>query len=171
MSLNDDEKLVLEAFETLLSQDAELGLSVHDYSKDSLERGFEYLHNHIDDMFHMKSAELSHTDGINAAFSKVHSYKYIDDPKFATAMQKEMVAQGIPADEREKAVAFLDDIINELKEEQQEWAEKDSGFNPEIEEVTSMPEVNNEFEIEDDDGLNDGNMDWEEGEAGPARTP
>lgn len=170
MALNEDEKLVLEAFETLLNQDPELGLSIHDYKKDSLERGYEYLHNHIDDMFHVKSAELTHSNGINSAFSKVHSYKYIDDPKFATAMQKEMVAQGVPADEREKAVKFLADIIDELKDEQLEWAEKDSGFNPEIDEVMAMPEVNNDFSIEDDQGLNDENVDWDEGEAGPART-
>lgn len=170
MALSDDEKLVLEAFETMLNQDPALGLSIHDYKKDSLERGYEYLHNHIDDMFHVKSAELTHATGINSAFSKVHSYKYIDDPKFATAMQKEMVAQGIPADEREKAVSFLDKIIDELKDEQLEWAEKDSGFNPELDEVTSMPDVDNEFGIEDDQGLNDENVDWDEGEAGPART-
>ena len=170
MALNDDEKLVLEAFDSLLNQDAELGLSMHDYKDDSIERGFEYLHNHIDDLFRVRSAELSHTDGINASFSKVHTYKYIDDPKFITAMEKEMVAQGIPANERAKAVEFLSKIIDQLKEEQQEWAEKDSGFNPNLDEVTEMPEVDQDFSIEDTD-LNDENVDYEEGEAGPARTP
>jgi polyhydroxyalkanoate synthesis regulator phasin len=170
MALNDDEKLVLEAFNSLLNQDAELGLSIHDYKDESIERGFEYLHNHIDDLFKVKSAELTHTDGINSAFSKVHTYKYIDDPKFATAMQKEMVAQGVPANERAKAVEFLDTIIDQLKDEQQEWAEKDSGFNPNLDEIMSMPESEDEFTIEDSD-LNEGNVDFEEGEAGPARTP
>lgn len=169
MALNDDEKLVLEAFNSLLNQDAELGLSIHDYKDESIERGFEYLHNHIDDLFKVRSAELSHTDGINAAFSKVHTYKYIDDPKFATAMEKEMVAQGIPANERSKAIEFLGKIIDQLKEEQQEWAEKDSGFNPNLDEVTEMPETNLEFSVEESD-LNDENVDHEEGEAGPART-
>lgn len=156
--LNKDEKNLLEAIDSMLQQDARLGLSIHDTeensNRDSAERGFEYLHNQIDEMFALRSAELTYADSINQAFKKVHNYKYLDDPSFPTAMKKEMVAQAVPAEERHKALSFIPQIIDELKEEQAEWAEKDSGFNPELEEIMklSRPEQNNELEILDDWG-------------------
>lgn len=166
--------LVLEAIKSLLDQDEKLGLSVHDkdpYAKQDW-RGLEYLHNDINDMFQVKAAELVHSDGVCQAFAKVHSYKYLDDPTFATAMEKEMVAQGIPAEERSKALGFIPKIIDELKEDQNEWAEKDSGFNPKLDEVqdVSRPEQPLDFEIYDVD-LNKKNITSTAGEASPSRTP
>lgn len=176
MSLNENEKLLLEAVQSMLQQDAKLGLSIHDEdlkSFDSAERGYEYLHGQIAEMFALKSAELTHADGINQSFRKVHNYKYLDDPSFKTAMQKEMVAQAIPAEEREKALGFIPSIISELKAEQIEWAEKDT-FNPDLDEImeVSQPEQPLDFNIEEVDGWsNKSNVDWDKGNASPARTP
>ena len=176
MALNKNEKLLLEALNSMLQQDAKLGLSIHDKSlkaMGSAERGYEYLHGEISEMFALKSAELTHADGINQAFRKVHNYKYLDDPSFQTAMQKEMVAQAIPAEERAKALGFIPKILSEIKAEQKEWAEKDS-FNPNLDEImeVSQPEQPLDFTIEEVDGWdNDSNIEWEEGNASPARTP
>jgi hypothetical protein len=178
MSLNKKEKILLEAVQNMLQQDVMLGLSIHkdkdDIAYQSAERGYEYLHNQIDEMFSLKAAELTHTDGICQAFSKVHSYKYLDDPSFETAMQKEMVAQGIPKEERVKAIGWIPQIIKELKEEQSEWSEKDYGFHPDLEEIkeTSQPDQSNEFDIEEVDGWSmKSNMKWKRGEASPGRMP
>lgn len=148
MALNENEVLLSEAIKSMLQQDAQLGLSMHkdDPYGDEEERGLEYLHGNIQDMFHLKSAELVMANSVNQAFHKVHSYKYIDDPAFKTAMEKEMVAQAVPADQREKAKKFVDDIIKELSDEEA-WAEKDSGFNPDLEEIMKIPENEQEFEI------------------------
>jgi hypothetical protein len=176
MSLNKNEKLLVEAIDSMLQQDAMLGLSIHVDDHESMgtaERGYEYLHNQIDEMFAVKSAELIHADAINQAFKKVHNYKYLDDPSFKTAMQKEMVAQAVPAEERAKALEFLPKIISELKAEQAEWAEKDS-FNPNLDEImeVSQPEQPLDFNIESVDGWsNEANIEWEKGNASPARTP
>lgn len=172
MSLNKTERTLLENIKSMLKDDTRLGLSDKDEEKDEAERGFEYLHNHIDDMFHVKAAELQHFGSITAAFAKVHDYKYIDDPEFETALSRDMTAQGVPADERQKAIDAVRAIIKELREES-EWAEKDSGFNPDLDEIedVSQPEQPLDFDEEDAEGHEDyfdGNMDEEEhGDASP----
>ena len=177
MSLKKKEKLVLEAIDSMLQQDAKLGLSIHDDEHEktgSAERGYEYLHGQIDEMFAVKAAELVHVDGICQAFKKVHNYKYLDDPTFRTAMEKEMIAQGIPKEERSKALEFVPKIISELKEEQSEWAEKESGFNPALDEIreVSSPEQPLDFQIEEVEGWpKEANVEFDEGDASPSRTP
>lgn len=177
MALNETEQLLVEAIKTMLSQDSKLGLSIHDDDPYNTlfnsERGMEYLHNHINDLFALRSAELIHADSVNQAFHKVHSYKYLDDPSFSTAMEKELVAQAVPANERSKALSFIPKIVDEIKEDNKEWAEKDSGFNPEMEEIESIsrPEQPSEFEIHDMDGYNEANIESEVGEASPGKTP
>lgn len=177
MALNEDEMLLVEAVKSYLQQEAQLGLAAHE--KDEFakgaegERGLEHLHNNINDLFALKSAELDHADAVRQAFGKVHSYKYLDDPSFPTAMEKEMVAQAVPADERQKAIGFISKIIDEVSSED-EWAEKDSGFNPNLDEIEdiSQPEVSGgEFKIIDKDGYNDGNVDFDMGDASMGHTP
>jgi len=178
MPLNKKEKVLLEAVQNMLQQDVMLGLSIHKNKEDveylSAERGYEYLHNQIDEMFALKAAELVHVEGVCQAFHKVHSYKYLDDPSFKTAMEKEMVAQGIPSEDRVKAVAWIPQIIKELREEQSEWAEKDTGFNPQMEEIKEMsqPEQPMDFDIEEVDGWSmKPNITWKRGEASPGHIP
>lgn len=176
MALNKKEKLLLEAVQSMLQQDAMLGLSIHktEEAQSSTERGYEYLHNQIDEMFALKAAELAHADGVCQAFHKVHSYKYLDDPSFKTAMEKEMVAQGIPAEERNKAAEWIPQIIQELKEEQSEWAEKDHGFHPDMKEIKEMsqPDQPLDFSVEDVEGWpTTANVEWDKGNASPSRTP
>jgi len=178
MSLNKKEKMLLEAVQNMLQQDVMLGLSIHKNTDDeaylSAERGYEYLHNQIDEMFSLRAADITHTDGVCQAFHKVHSYKYLDDPSFETAMQKEMVAQGVPKEERAQAISWIPKIIEELKEEQSEWSEKDFGFHPQLDEVkdASQPEQPMDFDIEDvEDWDMESNVEWKRGDASPGHAP
>ena len=177
MPLSENELLLVESIKSMLKDDAQLGLAAHEKDKYSqqfnAERGLEYLHGQIQDMFAVKAAELVHNNGVRQAFHKVHSYKYLDDPTFATAMKKEMVAQGIPAEERAKALMFIPSIIKELQSEQKEWAEKDAGFNPPLDEVMDISQIEQplDFSIIDRDGFNDGNINSKIGETKPGRTP
>jgi len=177
MTLKQNEQLVLEAVQSMLQQDAKLGLSIHNDDHKSTgpsERGYEYLHNQIDEMFHLKAAEFTYSEGVCAAFTKVHSYKWIDDPSFTTAMKKEMTAQGIPKEEREKALAIVPKIMEEIEIEQNEWTEKDAGFNPNMREIreTSQPEQPLDFNIEEADGWPTiANVTWDKNNASPSRTP
>ncbi len=171
--LTQDELTLLEGIKTMLQHDVQLGLKMHNKQDQKLgqtERGFEYLHNQIDEMFALKAAELNHANSVCQAFKKVHNYKYLDDPTFPTAMEKEMVAQAVPAEERDKAIAFVPSIIKELKEDQAEWAEKDFGFNPKMDEIidASQPEQPLDFAIEDvEDWSMESNVEFEEGDASP----
>lgn len=175
MPLSNNEKMIAEAIDSMLQQDAKLGLSIHDSTEDwnSEERGYEYLHNQVDDLFRLKAAELVHAESVSQAFGKVHNYKYIDDPSFPTAMEKEMVATAVPSEEREKALGFIPNIIKELREEQKQWSEKDFGYNPNLEDIreASRPEQPLDFNIHDVEGYNDGNVEWEKGDASPGHTP
>lgn len=174
--MNKNELVLLEAIDTMLQHDAQLGLKIHaDKNKKSgeAERGYEYLHNQIDEMFALKAAELLHADGICRAFTKIHNYKYLDDPTFKTAMEKEMIAQAVPSEERAKAIEFVPSIINELKQDQAKWAEKDFGFNPKLDEIKEVSQIEQplDFEIEDVDDWMGTESEFEDGDASPGRTP
>lgn len=149
--MKDTEKTLVEAVQSFFGSKANLGLPKEKPAKDDWSdnnpalRGLEYLHGQIDEMFAHKAAELVHHTGICASFSKVHSYKYLNDDTFGEAMDKEMTAQGIPAAERRKALEFIPAIIKELKEEQAEWAEKDFG----MVNMDDMIEVSNPEQYED----------------------
>lgn len=176
MALNKNERTLTEAIKSMLQQDAKLGLAVHanaDYNPDVTgERGYEYLHNQIDEMFALRASDLLHAEGVCQAFRKVHNYKYLDDPTFQTAMQKEMVAQAIPAEERKRALSFVPAIINELAEERGVWAEKDS-FNPYLDEIKDVSKPNQpaDFGIHERGTYNKQNIQWKRGEASPSQTP
>ncbi len=158
--LNDTEKLLVEAINTMLQHDAKLGLSVHDNNGPSghqsgdgsdrtgeIERGFQHLHGHITEMFALKAAESPFHDSLCQAFGKVHNYKYIDDPTFKIAMEKELLAQGIPLEERKKALDIVPAIADELKSDEEIWSEQNFGFNPELDRESIFGSTTNDFNI------------------------
>lgn len=141
MSMNRNERALLESFQAMLSSE-DLGLTQHaaDHKRSGkLERGLEYLHNHIDEAFRLKASGLTHYTGVCAAFSKVHNYKYIDDPEFWTAMQRELRAQAVPQLEQDEAHSAVNAMIEELKKFDVA-KEADFGFSPDLEDVMSVPE-------------------------------
>lgn len=176
MALTKNEKLLSEAINSMLQQDAKLGLAIHDnaeYNPDvNGERGYEYLHGQIDEMFALRAADLIHAESVCQAFRKVHNYKYLDDPTFKTAMEKEMVAQAVPAEERQRALGFVPAIVEELKEERTAWNEKDGGFNPHLDEIreSSKPSTTGTFGIHKREAAK-ANVTWDRGNASPSRTP
>jgi hypothetical protein len=153
MALTKNDRLLIEGIKSMLAQDAKLGLAFHDQDKatQEAEQGFEYLHEQINDMFAVRAAELTHADSVCRAFHKVHSYKYLEDPFFQIVMDKEMISTAVPAEERNKALKFIPTIIDELRTEQREWAEKDAGFNPSLDEVKeiSQPRQPSDFKIQE----------------------
>lgn len=141
MALNQDEQILAEAFETMLNSGDGLGLSRHKSELERLgetESGPAYLHGEVDLMFHQKASELLHYDGACAAFAKVHSYKYIDDPTFEAAMNKELTAQGIPTEEREKALEVVVSIVEELRNDKGVANEQDAGWHPDLDEIADQ---------------------------------
>jgi hypothetical protein len=175
MALNKAEKMLIEGIDSMLQQDAKLGLSFHDQDAPENKqdwRGYQYLHEQINDMFMLKAADLTHFEGINSAFRKVHNYKYVDDWTFLPAMDKEMVSQGVPREERIKALEFVPKIIEELRSEHHMWAERDGGLNPKIDEIrkVSKPKQKGKFKIHNAP-INKRNVDKpKHGDGSPAHT-
>jgi len=139
MRLKKHEKQLVESFREFLADQAETYLPQSDdkatNDNNFQNRGFEYHHRHANDMFATKTADLTHHDGICASFTKVHDYKYLDDPTFSEAFKKELSAQSIPENEQHKAIDAIPKIINELKGEEKEWREKDFGFNSNLDDI------------------------------------
>jgi hypothetical protein len=146
MSLTKTEQLLVESVKSLLNSKMSFGVPKNDPKATDDNnyrlRGVEFLHEQINEMFQLKAAELTHHTGICAAFSKVHSYKYIEDETFSEAMGKELTAQGIPKDERTKALEFIPTILKELKKEIGEWGEADFGFHPDLDEIQKISQPN-----------------------------
>lgn len=139
--MTEPEKLLVESFKSMLDDKVKLGLHPDEKAENDNKpsmRGIQYLHGHINEMFAHKAAALVHHTGVCAAFSKVHSYKYLDDETFLEAMNKEMTAQGIPAGERKKAMEYVPSILEELQEDG-DWCEADFGFHPDLEDVMKFP--------------------------------
>lgn len=174
MPLNKAEKMLVEGIQNMLQQDAKLGLSFHDSDEkdQKAERGYQYLHEQIDDMFLLKAAELDHAESVTSAFRKVHGYKYLEDWTFMPTMEKEMVSRAVPVAERRKALGFIPEIAEELRSEQHVWSERDAGFNPKLDEVrkVSKPKQDGKFKIHDRP-LNKRNVNKpEKGDGSPAHT-
>ena len=171
MALNDVEKQIVEAVETMLRHDFtilesidtmvrdgdKLGLAFHKDVEETSHMA-QFLHEEIQELFELKNLDSKFHDSLTSAFRKVHGYKYIDDPSFVEAFHKELIAQGVPGEERSKAVGTIPVIIKELsgsKPEEVEpqygktmpkqgadWSEKDAGVNTKMDEIrkASQPE-------------------------------
>jgi hypothetical protein len=132
--MKKEEKAICEAIDTYFQEPAELGLSAHKHEEDA--HVFQHMHEEINQLFNLKAVDMTHHDGICSAFRKVHNYKYLDDPTFREAMRKELSAQAVPAEERERALDLIPKIIEEMREEDKAWAEKDAGWNPNLKEIS-----------------------------------
>ncbi len=142
MALGPDEQMLLEAIKSMLDDKAKLGL-VDDKRLVDDSNTFSILHGNIEASFKLAISDSLHYDGICAAFSKVHSYKYLDDPKFTIGFDTEMKSQGIPEEDRKSAHKAYDKVLAEMKKGKDGvGAEKDSGWNPNLDEIkaVSQPE-------------------------------
>jgi hypothetical protein len=130
--MKKDEKAILEAIASMLKQDAKLGLPVNNETSHTSQFRWEG----IDDAYALKTSGSPFADSINSAFFAVHSHKYIDNPAFKVSFEKEMNARAVPTHEKELAIKYLDDIVNDLSESK--TSEKDAGWNPAIDEIADM---------------------------------
>ena len=129
MSLNETEKLLVEAISSMLGQEARLGLPVQ---QDEVAHNSQFKWEAIDDAFNLKVSGSPFADAISSAFFAVHSHKYIDHPAFKLSFEKEMTARSIPTEERQQALKYLDQLIKEVS-----LKEQDSGWNNQIADVTN----------------------------------
>jgi hypothetical protein len=133
----DGEHLLLEAVKNYLRQDAKLGLAYHKPSHEERESShrLQYQWESINDAYELAVLESRFADSLNAAFYKVHSYKYVNDPTFKLAMDSELRSMGIPNEDRELAQKAHDKVIKEMLGE---CGERDAGWNPQMDQIVDV---------------------------------
>lgn len=115
--MNSNESMLLEAIKNMLSDTAELGLSIHDL-KGKREQAHNAQDNYqeIEDKFrvHLSSdPDITLFDLICGAFVQTHSYKSIDSPDFERSFRKQMGAT-VPPQEKDIAIKYLEKLRKEF---------------------------------------------------------
>ena len=132
------EKLLAEAMRGYIAADkAKLGLASHEDTEETSHHQWHQWEN-IDDRFALKASESPYFENLTSAFYAVHSYKYLEDPTFGVAIDKELSAHGIPDHWREQALKYIEEIREEMAGTDEAWSERDAGWNPAIDEITDM---------------------------------
>jgi len=135
--MNANERLLTEAIQTYLQHKVQLG--VPDPPKELVDadnKSLQHLHEQINDAFEIKTVDLDHHESICSAFRKIHSYQYITDSHFPAALEQELKSRGIPGEESNKALGFIDKVITEMGKEG--WQERDAGWHPNLDEIIEV---------------------------------
>jgi hypothetical protein len=113
--MNTNESLLLEAISNMLSDSAQLGLSIH--KKEETSHNAQFHYQDVEDKYRIKINDPAITlyDAINGAFYHTHSYKNIDDPQFEICFKKQMDGMSIPHPEQKLAIKYYKDLLKELK--------------------------------------------------------
>lgn len=130
--MKPEEKFLAEAIKNALDANA---LGMHKFDpKQETSHTQQFKYEDIQNMMLLKVSKSPYATAIMAAFSKNHSYKYITDSSFETGFLKDMMAMGIPKNERQKAVDSLATIVKELDFE----AEADYGWNKQMDDLADV---------------------------------
>ena len=123
------EKILVEAIGNLFKNEDSLGIVRHD----EISHGFEFQWNGIEETFALKTAKSIWHEELCGAFRDIHSYKYLDDPTFAVALEKRLTARGVPTKEIKDAIRYVEEIEKEL--EKTTFMEKDAGWHPDLDKI------------------------------------
>lgn len=135
MTLSRDELMLIEGIKNALG-DAALGVDAHKKDQnDDRSHTFTFLHEEIEQEYRLATINLEHQDSICSAFSKIHSYRYLDDPKFALPFKKEMLSRGVPLEEQDAALKAVDKIKDKILKEA---GEKDAGWHPDLDRIIEI---------------------------------
>lgn len=114
--MTQTEVILLEAVKNLFDNNrTKLGIVAPYHDEVSHRMQFQY--ENIRDMFSLKAINSTFYESLVSSFYNIHSYKFINDPTFPIALEKQMSAQGIPIEERQKALKYVKEIIEEVGDE------------------------------------------------------
>lgn len=134
MSMSKAEQMLAEAIKNALDDDA-LGLVNREDTKDEDSHTFTFMHEEVEQQFRLEIMDLVHHDAIAAAFNRIHSYKYLDNPSFNLSFKKDLTAQGVPMEECDKAIDAIAKVQKKLIGDNNEAA---SGWNPQLDEIIKV---------------------------------
>ena len=130
--MNVNETLLMEAVKNLL-HGSMLGIDPHEDSDDSHHQQFTW--SKIEESFRSKVNDSPFHDSITSAFHAVHSYKYLDDPKFIPAMQAELRSRAVPLKEQNMAIEAIKKTAVEILKDS---CERDAGWSEELKSIVDM---------------------------------
>ena len=114
--MDSKEAILLEAVKNMLDDKVKLGLSFHG-EPDEKSHTVQFHNEEVRASFRIKAnnAKIKHYDSVCQAFNHTYSYLNIDNPKFITAISKQMRALAIPNEEQELVLKYIDEINKETK--------------------------------------------------------
>lgn len=134
--MNQLERMLVEAIGNMFKhQDKNLGIVPPKHPE--ITHRYQFQWSNIEDMFALKTSDSPFSESLTAAFHDIHSYKYLDDPTFPIALDKRLSATGVPMTERQQALKYVNEIIEDLKREGH-FQEKETGWHPQLDEIAEM---------------------------------
>lgn len=134
------ESLLATAIHNLFMDDPKiLGIAkgkppIHD-DTNQMPHQYEYLSN----LFKLKIMEslgdTPYFESISSAFYDIHSYRFIDDPKFSESLITKLKSMGIPQNAIKVATDKVQEIVKEMKNGNKEWDERSAGWHKNLEGV------------------------------------
>lgn len=134
MTMSVNEKMLAEAIASMFGDMASLGISPT--KNDDVSHLSQFKYEDINELFASKITKLVHFEPICAAFRKVHSYKYIDDPLFSVAFEHNLKSMAVPANEMAASQKAWLKMVEELMDEIGD--ERSAGFHPDLDEIQKV---------------------------------
>jgi hypothetical protein len=147
--MNQKEQMLAEAVRCMFGNDpATLGIIKGKPISDPTSR-MPHQYEHIQELFALKVADSVFYESLRSAFYDIHSYKYINDPKFCNSLTARLKSIGIPHSEIRKACDMVEEIKKELgdkggKWDTTKWNEGAAGWHRNLEGVKASSQEFNE---------------------------
>jgi len=146
--MNANEKLLVEAVRSMLSDRAKLGLAFHGEPEERSHM-VQFQQQGTEDMFRIKinKPEITHYEAVSGAFFHTHSYRNLDDPQFELAFRKQMSGMTVPPDQQDLAVKYLGELRNELEMPVRDTGRRIDMFSASAEEANGAAHVDDLREV------------------------
>lgn len=132
--MKNNESVLVKAIQNLFSNDPSLfGIAKGKPEIDNTNC-MPHQYEWINDLFRLKlNEDLGDSpfyESITSAFYDIHSYKFIEDPKFTESFTLRLRSIGVPTEDIKKAISKIKDVVNEVKNN-----ERSAGWNKELTEI------------------------------------
>lgn len=127
------ERMLCEAVGNMLREKSSLGIVD---AGEEIAHSMQFQWEGIEEMFALKTMDSKFHNEVTAAFHQIHSYKFIDHPRFALALEDHLKSRGVPAEEIQKAVKVIEEIKKELGGEN--FQETAKGWHKDLKEIADI---------------------------------
>jgi hypothetical protein len=145
MPNNKLENMLLESIKNLLYKN-EFNISEEKEPEHAHNTQFQWEDINRDFALEIKDSDFF--DSLNSVFYNVHSYKWIDDPKFEDAMIDLLHSQGIPKEDIVLSIKALNKVREQYLGKDKEY-EKDVGWHQNLKDIENTTKNKSDSEVSD----------------------